>query len=229
MKRHTWILIASAAITSISVAAPAVAAEPGFYFTAALGQAEEDPKSIGTNIGIGFPPAAIVHVDPDRVDVDDSGLAWSVAAGYRLNTYIAVEVEYMDFGTSDISEHYVFGPSVVPPFPSEFTNTYSSRVTGPAMSLLGSLPIGEDFDVFLRAGVLFADRELGFPPLAGSIELDDKFASTVWLGGAGVDWSFTSRWAIRAEYQRTGKLEKTSFLAGETELERMSLSLLFRL
>ena len=143
MKRHTWILIASAAITSISVAAPAVAAEPGFYFTAALGQAEEDPKSIGTNIGIGFPPAAIVHVDPDRVDVDDSGLAWSVAAGYRLNTYIAVEVEYMDFGTSDISEHYVFGPSVVPPFPSEFTNTYSSKVTGPAMSLLGSLPIGE--------------------------------------------------------------------------------------
>jgi hypothetical protein len=50
----------------------------------------------------------------------------------------------------------------------------------------------------------------------------------VWLGGAGLGWSFANRWTIRAEYQRTGRLEE-SFLAGETELERMALSLLFRL
>ena len=40
--------------------------------------------------------------------------------------------------------------------------------------------------------------------------------------------SHVDRWAIRAEYQRTGQIEET-FLAGETELERMSLSVLFRL
>jgi hypothetical protein len=190
-----------------------------------MGQAEEDPKSIGTNIAIGFPPTAIMHIEPDRVDVDESDVAWSVAVGYRINPYIAAEVEYMDFGTTDISEFYDLGPTPVPPFPSEITRRYSSKVTGPALSLLGSVPVGKGFDVFLRGGVLFADREFDFPL---SVGLDDAFASTVWLAGAGVNWSFASRWAIRAEYQRTGKLEET-FLAGETELERMSLSVLFRL
>ncbi len=224
MNRKTWILIASATLTSIS-ATPALAADPGFYLTVAVGQAEEDPRSIGTNIAFGFPPTAIQHIDPDRVDVDESGVAWSVAMGYRLNPYVAVEVEYMDFGTTDISEHYDLGPPVIPPFPSEFTRMYSSKVTGPALSLLGSVPVGKGFDMFLRAGVLFADRELEF---AQSVGLDDTFGSTVWLAGAGVNWSFASRWAIRAEYQRTGKLEET-FLAGETEMEQMSFSVLFRL
>ena len=146
--------------------------------------------------------------------------------GYRLNAHVAAEVAYMDFGTSDFSEHYLLGPASFPFPASEFTRTYSSKVTGPALSVLGSLPVGKGFDVFLRAGVLFADRKLEIPQ---SIGLDDTtFGSTVWLGGAGVDWSFASRWAIRAEYQRTGKLDST-FLAGDTDVERMSLSVLFRL
>ena len=62
------------------------------------------------NIAIGFPPAGIFHVDPDRVDVDESDVAWSVAVGYRINPYLAAEVEYIDFGTTDIAEHYDLGP-----------------------------------------------------------------------------------------------------------------------
>jgi hypothetical protein len=223
MNRKTW-MIASAALTSISTV-PVMAAEPGFYLSAAVGRTEESPESIGTNIALGFPPTAIFHIDPDRVDVDESDVAWSVAVGYRINPYLAAEVEYIDFGTTDISEHYALGPLGSPPLPSEFTRNYSSKVTGPALSILGSLPVGKAFEVFLRAGVLFADREFEFPLSTG---LDDKFASNVWLAGAGVGWSFASRWTIRAEYQRTDKLDET-FLAGETELERMSLNVLFRL
>jgi hypothetical protein len=153
-------------------------------------------------------------------------VAWSIAVGYQVNPYFAAEVEYIDFSTTDISEHYDLSP--IFPFSSDFTHEYSSKVTGPAFSMLGSVPVGKRVDVFLRAGVLFADRVVEFSPVAGSDGLDEKFGSTVWLAGVGVDWSFANRWAIRAEYQRTGKLEET-FLAGETELERMSLSALFRL
>lgn len=217
-KLSTW-----AASVALLTTAHAQAADAGFYLSAALGQAEEDPQSIGINLAIGFPPSGIVHIEPDAVDTDASGVAWSVALGYRVNRYFAAEVEYIDFSTTDISEHYTIPPT--PPVPSELTRTYSSKVTGPALSVLGSLPLGKGFDVFLRGGVLFADREFEFPL---SIGLDDTFASTVWLAGAGASWSFANRWAIRAEYQRTGTLEET-FLAGETELERMSLSVLFRL
>jgi OmpA-OmpF porin, OOP family len=223
MHRTPCFSIGLAAVASI-FAAPGFAADAGFYLTATVGQAEEDPRSIGTNFFIGFPFVEIVHIDPDRVAVDES-VAWSVAVGYRLNAYFAAEVEYIDFGSADITEHYTLGPPLSPPFPDELTRRYASKVKGPALSVLGSLPVGEGLDAFLRAGVLFADRELEIPQ---SIGLDDKFGSTVWLAGAGVDWSFANRWAIRAEYQRTGKLDET-FLAGETELERMSLSVLFRL
>jgi hypothetical protein len=144
--------------------------------------------------------------------------------GYQINRYFAAEVEYIDFSTTDISEHYNVDLSPISGS-FEFTHKYESKVTGPAVSLLGSVPVGKGLDVFLRAGVLFADRVLEIPRSTG---LDDKFGSTVWLGGVGVNWSFATRWAIRAEYQRTGKLEET-FLAGETELERLSLSALFRL
>jgi hypothetical protein len=224
MNRKTWMLIASAVLTSISTAR-GTAAEPGFYLSAAVGRAEEDAESIGTNIALGFPPTAIFHIDPDRVDVDESDAAWSVAVGYRINSYLAAEVEYVDFGTADISEHYNLAFLASPPLPSEITRGYGSKVTGPALSVLGCVPIGNSFELFLRAGVLFADREFEIPL---SVGLDDTFATTVWLGGAGLGWSFANRWTIRAEYQRTGRLEE-SFLAGETELERMALSLLFRL
>jgi hypothetical protein len=225
MNRTVWISIVSMSFASIT-AAPALTAETGFYFTAGAGPAEENPKSIGTNIAVGFPPIGIQHVDPDRVDVDDSEVAWSTAVGYRFNPHLAAEVAYMDFGTADISERYVLSPPPLPFFPNELTRTYSSKVTGPALSVLGSVPVGKGFAVFLRAGVLFADRELD---IAQSIGLDETtFGSTVWLGGAGMDWSFASRWAIRAEYQRTGNLD-TTFLAGDTDLERLSLSVLFKL
>jgi opacity protein-like surface antigen len=219
MNRTAYRVLTEAVVAFI-LASPALAADTGFYLTVGAGQAEEEPKSIGTNIGIGFPISVIVHVDPDRVDVDSSGVAWNVGIGYRLNPYLAGEVEYLDFSSTDVTEHYSLDPPVSPPFPSDFTHRYSSKVTGPALSVLGLLPMRDNVDVFLRAGALFADRELEIPR---SIGLNAKFGSTVWLAGVGVDWSIADRWAIRAEYLRTGKLEET-FFAGETELKRISLS-----
>jgi hypothetical protein len=224
MTRTTWILLASTLLTTIS-ATPTLAAEPGFYLSAGLGRAEEEPRSIGANFAVGFFPSTIVHVDPERVEVDEGDLAWSVAVGYRINSYVAAEVEYMDFGTTDIAETFRIP---VPPIPQVPTTTrrYSTRVTGPALSVLGTVPVGKRFDVFLRAGVLFADREV---EIAQSIGLGDTtLGSTVWLAGAGVDMSFAERWAIRLEYQRTGETDD-SILVGGTELERVALSVLFRL
>lgn len=67
------------------------------------------------------------------------------------------------------------------------TRTYSSKVSGPAFAALGSLALGKGFEAFLRAGLLFADREMS---VAQSIGINGTtFGSTVWLGGLGVDWT----------------------------------------
>jgi opacity protein-like surface antigen len=221
MNCNTSRLMLSAALLSL-FATGAGAAEPGFYVTASLGQGDENPSSAGANFGNS---QGIFHAEPDSVAVDDGDLAWSGGLGYRINRYLAAEVEYVDFGTTDVIEHYnVDTPGSPVPFPTELDLDYSSHVTGPALSLLGTLPVGEHFELFLRGGALFADREFE----TGFGTLNESFSSTVWLAGVGVTWSFAQRWAIRAEYQQTGELSE-SFVSGETSLKRMSLTALFKL
>lgn len=221
MNRKTWSSSVSAAALCL-FAACASAAEPGFYVIASLGQSDEDPKSAGTNVGNS---QGIFHVEPDQIDVDDGDLGWSVGLGYRVNKYFAGELEYIDFGTTKVAEHYTLDNVPTPfPFPTELNLDYESHVTGPALSLLGSLPIGENFELFVRGGAFFSSREY----TTGFGSLDEKFSRTVWLAGGGVTWSFAKRWGIRAEYQQTGKLSE-SFISGETSLQRVSLSVLFKL
>jgi opacity protein-like surface antigen len=217
MNRTTGIVVAAIVLASIAPA-PSLAADTGFYLSAGIGRAEEDPgKSNGANFSIGFPPAGVVHLEPERVDVDGGDTAWSVGMGYKFSQYFAAEVEYLDFGTTEIAEHYSLD---VPPLPDEITLNYSSRITGSAISVLGSLPVGNGFEVYLRAGALYAHREFAvlLPVEAGST----TFSDTVWLGGAGVDWMFADRWAIRAEYLRSGDLDSTSE-SGETAAESVLL------
>ena len=209
-------------VACLCVAAHAAAADPGFYVTGSLGTTTEEPKSRGINISNGF---GVYHATPDRVEVDDGDLAWSVGLGYRVSRYLAAEVEYVDFGTTDISEHYIIGTTGPFPLPTDIDLQFSSNVTGPVLSVLGTWPVSKHFELFVRGGALFASREYSSPGDYASIGGSQKFADTVWIAGAGATWSFAKRWAIRAEYQRTGTLDQT-ILSGETELERMSLGAL---
>jgi opacity protein-like surface antigen len=221
MNCKSWNFCAAAALLCL-FAACAGAAEPGFYVTATLGMGDEDPKSAGANFGNS---EGIIHAEPESIHVDDGDLAWGVGLGYRVTKYIAAEVEYIDFGTTDVTEHYIVDtPGASVPLPAVWDLGYSSTVTGPALSLLGTLPVGGNFEVYLRGGALFGSREFK----TGFAALDEKLTSTVWLAGAGVTWSFAKRWAIRAEYQQTGKISE-SFVSGETRLQRMSISTLFKL
>jgi len=222
MKRTS---LAAAALV-FALARAADAATPGFYVTATAGSSTEDPKSIGINFG--DLQGNIVHTDPNRIEVDDGSLAWGVGLGYRINDYLSGEIEYADFGKTDVHEHYtapILGPI---PLPGDFVASYSSKITGPALSLIGTVPVGKSFELFARGGVLFASRE---HEITGALVFnganDQKFADTVWLAGAGASWSFAKRWGVRAEYQQTGNLQKT-LLTGSTRVKRVALSAIYR-
>jgi len=212
---------ASVAAVVCLLANVANAAEPGFYVTASLGQGREEPESVGTNVANS---QIVVHIDAESVAVDDGDLAWSVGLGYRINRYLAGEVEYVDFGSTTVVEHYIIPNAGPVPFPGEFDLDYSSQVTGPVLSLLGTLPVGGNVELHLRGGALFASRQFTMGNIG---TVDETFASTVWLAGAGVTWSPAKRWGIRAEFQQGGKLDRT-IVTGETEVKRISLSALFR-
>ena len=205
------------------------AAEPGFYMAGALGQAQHDPgKSGGMVIAIrrfvDFSDFA-VQIYPDAVDVDTDERSWNAALGYRVNDYFAAELTYMDFGRATVSERYDttnFGF----PFPTRITREFITDVAGPAVSVLGSLPLGAHVDVYVRAGYLFADEKIEQHYLGGSQSM--TFGSEVWLGGVGADWSFAQRWAARVEYLRTGTLD-ANLIAGDNQLDQVTVGVLFRL
>jgi opacity protein-like surface antigen len=221
--RMKWASIAASSLLCL-LATRAPASEPGFYFVATGGTGDENPKSNGLNF---INSQGIIHADPDEVEVNDGSFAWGFGLGYRINRYLGGEVEYADFGTTDIHEHYSVPNAGPIPFPTEVDLFYSSKVTGPVLSVLGTLPLGQRFELFLRGGALFASREYS---VGGEIMFsgrDQKFADTVWVAGAGGTWSFAPRWGVRAEYQQSGALDKT-VATGETRVKRVSLSAIYR-
>ena len=151
-------------------------------------------------------------IAPKSVETDAIDTGFSATVGYRINRYLAAELSYTDFGEYESIERYSFG---------EFR--YQLGVAGPSLSVLGSLPLGEQWELFLRGGVLFADQEVR---LGGSLS-NREFSDEVVLAGAGVQWSFAPRWATRLEYQRTDDLKYDN--TGESSIDQASLSVVFEL
>lgn len=221
MIRRTLNLGAIAA-AFVLLSSHAIAADRGFYLFASAGTGDEDPETVGTLVANSL---VAFRAYPESVAVDDGKSAWSAGLGYRINRYLSAELEYIDFGTTRVIEHYrVDNPGAPIPTFTVFDIAYSSQITGPALSLLGTLPIGENVELFLKGGALYSSRDYKLT----SWDVDEKESETIWLAGAGVRWSFAGRWAIRAQYEQTGQIGGT-FIAGETEVKRISLGVLFAL
>lgn len=210
------------AVVAMGMSAGATeAAEKGFYVGAAIGQADHDfKKSAGINIGIvgyGF----IFHADPVGVDTEKNATAWNATLGYRINSYIAAELSYMDFGDVDVTERYATA-GVVPFFP-DITRDFNVSVAGPVASVIGSIPLGAGFELHARIGYLFAHQDL-----EEDFYQRQSYGNDAWIGGAGTTWSFAKRWAVRLEYLRTNDLD-TREQFGASKIEMLSLGALFQL
>jgi hypothetical protein len=252
MNGRKWGAIA-AVVSVVSLSAEiSVAGEPGFYVGATASRVEYDVNTstiVTPPIFTFVPPptggffplppvsgiiiggaASFVALRPDEVRVDDVDGGWSATLGYRLNRYVAAEVTYADFGEASLSELYRFATiPELPPFP-DLTRKATVSVSGPSIAMLGSLPLGERWELFLRGGVLFADQEIKTRSAVGSSTAGfaREFSDEVLTAAAGVQWAFAPRWTARLEYQRTDDIEAGDFNA-ENRIDAASLSVLFNL
>lgn len=252
MNGRKWGAIAAVvAVVSLSAEISA-AGEPGFYVGASASRVEYDldrntivTPSIFTFVpppAGGFfplPPVSgiivggavsFVALRPDEVQVDDVDGGWSATLGYRINRYVAAEVTYADFGEVSLSERYRFATiPEVPPFP-DLIRSATVSVSGPSVAVLGSLPLSERWELFLRGGVLFADQEIKTRSTVGAstATFDREFSDEVVTAAAGVQWAFAPRWTARLEYQRTDDLEAGD-LNAENSIDAAALSVLFSL
>jgi len=221
---------------TLALSSVAHAAEPGFYFAATASRVEHDVDGypgIPIVIFTASPPPVFGGIRPTpttpapspvpnppyteltrSTEINDVDTGFSATVGYRINRYFAAELSYADFGEYEQIDRYSIGPSV----------RYEIGVRGPSLSMLGSLPLGEQWELFLRGGVLFADQEVSTKVLSG---LDRNYSDEVVMAGAGVQWSFAKRWATRLEYQRTDDLKYDD--TGESTIDQASLSVVFKL
>ena len=232
------------------------AADPGFYVGAAGARSEQrldqdagvgpvpiavlpppDPFNPGPVVPAPRPPIPLNPIfggAADReISADEIDVGWNFALGYRVNKYFAAELGYVDAGEASLTERYPAPPSTSP-IRSDLTRSYRVHSRGPAVSLLGSLPLNAQWQVFARGGVLFAEQEIeSRTSLAGgaapvNIRTDRDYSDEVVSLGAGVQWAFLPRWTARLEYQRTDDLKQNDIM-GESRLDQASLSVLFDL
>jgi len=182
-----------------------------------------------------FGVAAAVFL-PAGLSADETDVGWNFSLGYRVNKYLAAEIAYVDSGEASLVERYLPAAGVAP-FPtsiSEINRSYTVTSRGPALSVLGTLPLSSQWEVFVRGGVLFAKQEVEASTRAvgGSTisprPIDRDFSDEVVTVGAGVQWAFQPRWTARLEYQRTDDLQSNEIM-GESRIDQASLSVLFGL
>ena len=76
--------------------------------------------------------------------------------------------------------------------------------------------------------MLFLDQEI--ERRSGTSRITHRTGDEIWIAGAGAQWSFASRWAVRLEYQLTDDVELGRGLSpaptGTSKVEQVSLGVL---
>lgn len=230
------------------------AGDQGFYFGASGGQAKYDFNRPALSVPvIGFlPPVAGIVPDPTFVfrpdpgspvfitpapgavfvqarpvlwlpGEDDEGTSWGVAGGYRFNRYLAIEASYVNLGTLNAANTVNLSPIVGG---GSITFHRELETTGPALAAFGILPVSESWELFVRAGIMFADTDLTtrFSGSRASSSFDSEPTSL----GAGAQFDWRDHWSARLEFQRSFDLGGDD-VANEADVDSVSLSVLYRL
>ena len=229
-KNTRWMskIAAQALVLGFVPATAALAADSGFYFGITGGLATFDLPSKGSIDEF----VEELFVDDGLVmessSLDDDDTAWGLQVGYRWNPYVAAEVGYVNFGTAE----YWATPEGV-----DADLSVRVRSSGPTLSVLGMLPLGERFDLHARAGVYFADSRLRYREQ--NYDADEAYSeefkpsSENPFVGLGAAWNINDSYSVRIEYQRFFDVGGTVDVFGdkidlETDIDLLSFSVLFR-
>lgn len=171
-------LAAALAAVSLATVPAAFAQEPeeisGFYIGGGAGQFNAHIDDVDD-----------VDATVDEWDEDDT--AYKFFAGYRLNRFLAFELDYINLGEPS--------GNVVPGF------NVDSSVDGFAPYVVGTIPLGRFFEVYGRAGYYFYDATRGVTDtLDNRVEFDEESEDFVY--GAGIGANLGEKFNVRFEYEK---------------------------
>ena len=154
--------------------------------------AQEQQEVSGFYVGAGAGQFRAGIDDVDDIDEtvnawDEDDTAYKIFAGYRLNRFLAFELDYINLGEPS--------GAVVP------GRNVDSAVDGFAPYVIGTLPLGPYFEVYGRAGYYFYDATRGVEDeLDNRVQFDEESEDFVY--GAGVGANLGEKLNLRLEYEK---------------------------
>jgi opacity protein-like surface antigen len=184
-------------------------------------------------LGRGFGPGAILLAGITSGDVDQRDFTFSASVGYTFNRYLSLELAYADLGELTSTQVTTFQPTdptlLISPLAIRSTQELSAETL--SVSVLGSFPVSERWSLFARAGYGYSESDVEFRTgftgqgvQGGTARFDQDFDSEDYVLGAGVGFKLSTRWTLRADYERL-------FEAGAeaVDVDRFGLSAIYRL
>jgi len=157
---------------------------------AAFSQEQEEVSGFYLGSGVGQFNAGIDDVDDVATTVDkwkENDTAYKIFAGYRLNRFLGLEVDYVNLGNPS--------GAVVPGF------NVDSSVDGFAPYVVGTFPLGRYLEFYGRAGYYFYDANLATQDALGNrVKFDEESKDFVY--GAGIGANLGEKLNLRFEYER---------------------------
>jgi hypothetical protein len=231
MKKNKLALIASI-VVGVAGAQSAAASELGFYVGGYVGKgSKEVDRTFYSDLTAAFQEFAFFEPVDDQFSVDDSDTTFSLYGGYRLNRFLAFEAAYANFGSVESKSR---ATGNWPQEPGSLVTTLETEMHGFMVSVLGTLPLTRDWELFARGGALFATNTLRFdlraqgsqfvPPIGNQLSDSLSDGSTDYLAGIGISRRVLEIYDLRVEYQRVfdAGLERTG---GEGDLDTVLLGM----
>lgn len=203
-------LVAWGGLAILAAAAPAMAADTGFYGGVGLGDFRTEVELSDY----------AYFVD----DFDESDVGFKVFGGYRFFRWLAVEASYTDGGSPKAR---IFQDAEL-----RLDAAFAvSALTGAAVF---TLPVGERFELFLKPGFAYwqVDAKLVATDAFGRVtERGDDTDYAFFLGG-GVGFNLSEQFGLRLEYEAFEPGENFDFEEGiynqDIATRFLSASVLFR-
>jgi OOP family OmpA-OmpF porin len=174
MNLKTPAILAAVAVAAAAPAAYAQDENAGFYVGGGVGQFNAQIDDVD-------------EVDDTVEGWDEDDTAYKSFLGYRMNNFLSFELDYINLGEPS--------GAVVPGL------NVDASVDGFAPYVIGTIPIGQWFEVYGRLGYFFYDATLGIEnEVDDRVEFDEESEDLVY--GAGVGANIGERLNVRLEYER---------------------------
>jgi OOP family OmpA-OmpF porin len=143
--------------------------------------AQDNGPFVGVSIG-----SAGLDDDFDGLDIDDSGTAFRVVAGWRFNEYFALEGGYHDFG--DFEQTFTVDGNEL---------SVALSADGFTLGAVGNIPLSERFSLMGRAGMFFWDGNADINNVSQATPEDSNL-----FFGAGLNFQLSRKMQLTGDWTR---------------------------